>query len=329
MIRRLSPGTAALAGAAMTAALLAGCGGSSARTASAPEDPGPHPVVTVPQAQKVLDAIDQSVEAGVAERDVQSFGARVVDPFLTLAKARFAIETATKASATPVAPVERTRLIVPEQGTWPRFFLSVGSSSAQATPVLRLLRSSDARSPYGLSAELTMLPGATLPAAADAEDGAPVLAATDATLVTPPGEVLTRYADVLTKGDASEFAAHFDKDVYREQTSSRVGRDTTALASVATVAVAHEAVPESVVAVGLEDGSALVLGEIRQRYTITVKPRAGTVSATADIAALAGRSSFATTLVRTSTAVVAFVVPPEGAVTPIAVQAGPVAVTGS
>ncbi len=66
---------------------------------------------------------------------------------------------------------------------------------------------------------MSLAPDADVPEVAPASIGAPLISPEFKGLVMPPGQVAAAYADVLLKGDASEFATMFDPegDVLREQ----------------------------------------------------------------------------------------------------------------
>lgn len=198
--------------------------------------------------------------------------------------------------------------------------------------MLQVLTSPSARAPYALWAELTMLPGATLPAVAAAAEGAPQLSPQAASFLVTPQQAVAEYADVLSNGAKSRYAARFARNTFTDQVVGRVSADRAALARVATVAAVHRPVPGAVYALSTADGGALVIGEIRQQVSITVKPKAGTVKVSdPNIAALAGRSQFAKRAVRTAVEVVALRVPPPGTapVTVVAALKADVAVSGT
>lgn len=313
---------------AVSALLLAACGQTEPRTAVSPSDPGGHAVLTVSQAMTVVKEVDDAVLAAATSRDVAAMGLRGAEPYTTMTMAKLRVPSTDSAVAEPLSV---KRLWLPEQEEWPRFFLAVGATASQTTPVLRVMTSTDARTPYALAMELTMFPGATLPDPPALDDfAAPVVPPDDASRSISPIAVLTGYADLLSKGPASAAAPTFADDVYARQILARPATDAAQLGTVATVTSLHTAVPESVVAVGVEGGGMLVVGQLQQSYTITVRPGAGTVNAPPAFATLAGgRSTFTKSLVRTSTQVVAFVVPPAGKVTAVAAQRADISVTGS
>jgi hypothetical protein len=336
---------------ALTSLLALGGCGEEARMATARPDPGPHPVVNRTQAQDVLARVAVAVEDGNEAAKVGRYGDRVVGPARELAQARMAVNAKdTKAAAKekdtkkrkkitdgmedPVSPAPLTdsRFLVPTGNDWPRFFVAAGRSEDSSTPVLRVLRSDDARSPYGLWAELAMVPGATLPEVSAVPREAAALAADTPGLLLTPEDALSAYADLLTKGTKSKKKATFGTDELRGQVAERLRDDRKALKGVADkVTDKHVADPDSVITIRTADGGALVVGAIRQTYVITVESGAGKITPKGDLAKIAGRTSFTKKLTRTSVEVVALAVPREGGgvVRLIAAMKGDVALKGS
>jgi hypothetical protein len=316
--------------AAICALILgtAGCAGSNQVTEPAP-DTAAYPVVAVGQARSVLDAVDGAVARGVtAQENPTEVDARLLGPFreLDLAQARIAAQRKQKV-ATPAA-VERLRLIVPTTPGWPRFFIAVGNSEQYSTPVLRVLSSAAPRAPYGLWAEATMLPGATLPQTAPPATGSPMLSTDAGGFVLPPQEVLSSFASYLNGGARTTASRPFRRSIYSDQLLQRLADDSKSLKAVATVSSTHTVGSDPPFAVRTPDGGALVIGELQQTYLVKIKKGKGTVKISdTDLAALAGgKKQFSTSITRTAVEVVVFSVPPQGKglITVIAAQKGDV-----
>lgn len=307
---------------------LAACGTGEQRVAATTTDATAHPVVALGQARTILDSVDASLVQGAQVGTAAGFGARVIGPFREITLARQKEDAARKVR--PVAPsaVDRVRLLVPISSSWPRFFVAVGSPSGQATYVLRLLQSPSPRSPYGLWAELTMPPAATLPEIAAATQGA-ALVAPDATgLMASPREVVAHYADLLTRGDASTWAKQFGRNTYTDQVLSTVATDRKHVAGVAEITSQHKPGTEGPFAIRTADGGALVIGELRQEYMVKVKKGGRSVNVgDAKLAALAGgKARFSSYFRRNAVEVIAFYVPPagQGTITVVAAEKGDV-----
>jgi hypothetical protein len=259
---------------------------------------------------------------------------RLAGPARELLAARLTIAAAGGSAASVVTSLTPSRLLIPQAGPWPRWFLIAGPAEGHATPVVRLLVSPDARAPYAVWADLDLVPGATLPPVADDGEGGQLPAPDTTDLVMSPTEVAGRYADVLNRGRASAFRAAFAEDPFRTQVTDRLAADRKQLVSgaVASLSSTHTPVEDAGYAVRTQDGGALVVIELRQTYQVTVVAGGGVVRPDADLAALAGRDSFAKSLRRSSVEVLAFTVPPRGSKKPVRLVAaakGDVAASGS
>jgi hypothetical protein len=317
------------------AALLttAGCG-SDARVPSAPEAGSPHTAVTPRQAVAILRTVDATLVRAVQARDAQQFGGRATGPAREALAASITVQGALKQTpSVPPAP-STPRLMLTPAGGWPRWFLAAGSSPASTTPLLEVLRSPDARSPYGLWGQLRLLPGAALPEVASATVGAPTLAPDATGLAATPQDTVARYADLLNRGDASSYTGQFTADPYRRELTEQLGSDRQSFASkgVGQVLAAHAVEPGSLFAMRTQDGGALVVGRIDERYTATVTPGKGSVQLDPSLAVLAGRATISRQLERRSVEVVAFHVPRAGTnarITLVAASKADVSATGS
>ncbi|MFN8077129.1 MAG: hypothetical protein U0Q15_17145 [Kineosporiaceae bacterium] len=314
---------------------LTACGDQAARPA-ARQDPASFPAVTVDQASDVVEAVDEAVVAATTKRDVRLAGKRLTGPAADVFAARARKDTALRRPLPQAAPARTTRLIVPAGSGWPRAVLAVSEVAGVSTPVVRVLRSADARQPYALWGEPQMVPGATVPATAGADSGAPALPPTAGGLVLSPQDALARYAAVLTaegSGRPAADAGRFSADPLRTQTAAASAAERKAVAAVAGFGTAHTPVPASTLAWRTSDGGAIVVGEIRQQTVLTVKPGAGTLRLTGDAAALAPRPEFAQRLVRTTVEIVVLRVPKAGtgtsAVSLIAADRADVGVAGA
>ena len=325
----------ALAVAAVALAVTASACGTDARVPPAPDPGGAHIAVTPRQAVQILASVDAALVRAVEARDPAQAGARATGPARDALAASITVQAALKQTpSVPPAP-GTPRLMLTLAGPWPRWFLAAGASPASSTPLLEVLRSADARSPSGLWGQLRLLPGAVLPEVASATVGSPVLTAdSGGGLAATPKDTLTRYADLLNRGDQSTWSAAFTPDAYRKELTEQLGRDRQAFQSqgVGEVLAEHTVVPDVLFAMPTKDGGALVIGRVDQRYTATVTPGKGSVRLEPPLAALAGRTSFARTLERRSVEVLAFHVPRAGTADKISLVAAgktDVAVTGS
>ena len=177
--------------AVAAAAVLGGAGCASLpEPVAAPAGGDVPPVVEPQQALRVENAVAERVAAG--EVDPALAGDGLSGPALDLARAGEIVSGPSDELATREV-TEPEILVAPQLSGWPRWFATVdgadGADAADATdavPVLRLYESTAPREPYRLWAELTLLPGAVVPAFDAAEQGAPVLEGAGVTVGPDP-----------------------------------------------------------------------------------------------------------------------------------------------
>ncbi len=313
------------------ASITATSGASSG--APAPSTPAlDYPVVVEPQALRIGAAVENAVAAAVEARDVAAAQGRVTGPAAEVLAAQLKIAGVRTVPPPPAKTLVPARLLVPRAAGWPRWFVAAGSVGKGA-PAIRVLLSPSAREPYAVWAELTMLPGATLPEAANTPSGVATLSPTGAGLSMTPAEVAARYADLLNRGRASAYLEAFADDDFRTQLNARLAADRKQIVAtaVATLTSTHTAVKGTGYTVRTADGGALVIVELRQAYQVRVEAGRGAVKADPDLAALAGKNVFSTRLDRAAVEVLAFWVPSKGSTKPvrlIAASKGDVSATG-
>ena len=311
---------------------LGACGTSLPTAEPEPAPAVPPPAVSIGQSQRVLDAIAEVVAAGDGTNDATGLAARLEGPALAARSAEYVRAVATGGTRAPTAlPFDEQVLVVPETDTWPRTQLVVSEQpdDLQAPRVL-VLRQASPREPYRLWGWARLMPGVSMPATAAPEEGSPVLAPDDDTLLVPPAEVAARYADVLGAGDASAHAATFAPDAFRGAIVDERNRLSSSLGDAASLAETYTAAAEPVVALGTADGGALVVADMTTTSTVTLAVAGGRIPVEPFYAALAGGATTAgTSLARTFTGVVVFYVPPAGSDAQVQVLAGEQIVTAA
>ena len=306
---------------------VAACGSGATEVTDPPPEQTAHPVVALGQARSVLDAVESALLRGVDPTAAGSAAdARLAGPYREIAVADAKIAAERKTEVAEPAPVQQVRLIVPTTKSWPRFFVAVGTTSKTSTPVIRVLTSPTPRAPYGLWAEALMLPGATLPETAPAGTGSALVAPDTDGLAATPKEALSAFAGYLNAGSTA--SKQFQRSVYSDQLLQRLADDRKALKAVASVSSKHTVGSSEPLALRTADGGALVFGELKQEYVITIKKGKGAVDVTDnDLAALAGgQKKINKSLTRTAVEVVVLNVPPrgKGLITVIGAQKGDV-----
>lgn len=279
------------------------------------------PVVADVQADRVQTALEAALAAGDEALDPAPLEPRVTGSALELRQAAYTIRRQLPDQAAPeVLGGERVVDVVPTTQGWPRYYVSVTRADEAAVPHLLVMTQVGPRDPYRLSTYATLLPGVTLPSTAPATDGVEALAPDEQSeLVAAPTEVVARYADVLAKGSASEFASAFDPDAFTTQVQAEQGAESAAVSAFYGYAVTHVPRQDSVWAVRTADGGAIVVGVIDSLRTFSLTTPGAKLPLPADLAVLAGKPEAADSAVVSSLEVVAFAVPPDEGDTPVQV----------
>jgi hypothetical protein len=282
----------------------------------------PPPVMDVARSTRVLDQVGAVLAERDAALDPAGLEARLSGPALAIRSAEYVRAVATNGERPPVTlPMTAQTTIVPDTDTWPRTQMVVTEQPADLqAPLLLVLQQDGPREPYRLWSWARLGPSVQMPATADPSVGSEPVAADDDTLLLTPAEALGQYADVLTNGDASAAAATFPPDFFRTALGEARNQTAASLQAVATVAETVAPVEGAVTALRTADGGAIVVGQLNTVTTVTLSQGSITLNDPFD-AALAGKGSVTSNLVRTWTDVVALYVPPAGAATQVQVLA--------
>jgi hypothetical protein len=282
----------------------------------------PPPVLNATQSTRVLDQVGAVLADRDAALDAAGLEARLSGPALAIRSAEYVRAVATNGERPPVAlPTTAQTTIVPDTDTWPRTQMVVTEQPADLqAPLLLVLQQDGPREPYRLWSWARLGPSVQMPATADPTVGSEPVAADDTSLLLPPAEALAQYADVLTNGDASAAAATFPPDFFRTALGGARSQTAASLQAVATVAETVAPVEGAVTALRTADGGAIVVGQLSTVTTVTLSQGSITLNDPFD-AALAGKGSVTSNLVRTWTDVVALYVPPAGGATQVQVLA--------
>lgn len=193
---------------------------SPSATVVAPKDQE-SPVVTEAQAERIVGRIAEDVAKADEARDATAAAERLDGTALAARVTNYTLLTAIpEQQPFPAIPSGKLQVILPEANDeWPRTFFAVAAplGSDDASTVMSITQQ-DPWSPYKLTylAELTSDADLNL---APAYVGAIAIPKDSPFLAIAPDNLAGAYADVLTKGDASEFAALFDSadDAFRTQ----------------------------------------------------------------------------------------------------------------
>jgi hypothetical protein len=213
-------------------------------------------------------------------RDAERLTERFVGPALEAREANYAIRGSLpdhpKLPAIPASPLTLT---LPQQVSgWPRTVMTIAQNSNDETvaPTALVMRQDSPRENYKVLYATALVPDADVPEVAPASIGAPPINPEFKGLVMPTGQVASAYADLLLKGDESEFAEFFDPegDVVRQQLgvegqAARAGE----LPETADISFSNAVADSPTIALATNDSGALVTVGLEQ--TEQVKPNDG------------------------------------------------------
>lgn len=314
-------------------ATLSGCGEATLpqpRPASADEVV---PVAGAEQLDTVLTSVTTSLETADTALTTDALAATVDGAALEQRTGSYLMKSKVpdSAYALPLG-TERLQDLVPAEQGWPRSVLTVTKATDEDQfPDLMLLTQAGPREGYKLSAYAPMLPTATLPLAEPLRVGVPLPDLAEAgELMMSPADAAAAYADLLSKGTASEFAASFAEDSFRTQVVTSQDAERAALtvtcAGCFTYAASHAVRPEQVWAFGTQDGGALVMAAMTGANSFKVAATGSKANLNPEYAALAGTKTAGTQGEFTYIEVVGMYIPPssaEGTVQVLAAQRVP------
>lgn len=229
------------------------------------------PAVTVPQMERIMRSVSEVAAAGDEALSAEALAPRFTGPALEVREANYKIRAALPdhPGSVPV-PAEPLEIVLPQQATaWPRTAFVVVKMADDETvpPTALLLSQSDPRANYEVVYAMAMAAEPEFPKLAPASVGAPLVSPEQKGLVIPPAQVATAYADVLAKGDDSEFAELFQQegDSLLEQLGvpgqEKTRSESPATATLSFSTAAGDGPP---IALGTVDAGALVVGTIEQ-----------------------------------------------------------------
>jgi hypothetical protein len=246
----------------------------AARTNSAP--------MTVEAARKILTRtftaayLGETNSGAAAKADLRTAytrdGLRAVTGRVRLASVQPA------AAASPLLAPHPTVLAMSQGFGFPRFIVAQTLASEGGVPVLHLLVSPDAATPYRIYMSVEMVPPATVSpfdrlssgSALVSNDTGP-LVANGTGLAVAPAALMKLYAAQMAFPAKSVREPPFATDPFASQVRAGAAGVATAVASQADFTQAHRVLPNSVYAVRQASGDALVFGVIERKDNFTVK----------------------------------------------------------
>jgi hypothetical protein len=236
------------------------------------------PVVTVAQAERIVERISAVAAQADGALDAALAETRFTGPALQQRQADYLIRAKDAAAAGPLAiPAGDVTLTLPQQSDdWPRtVFAVVQDADATKAPVALTLLQETARDPYKVEYAQALEAQATLPTVAPASIGAARLAPDVKLLTLRPDQLAEAYGDILRSGDESQWAPQFqgEGDTLRDKIG-KAYKDAkrAALPTTASIDFTSTPVEDDAVAFATNDAGALV--SVALNEVETVKPTA-------------------------------------------------------
>jgi len=311
-----SPARYVVAGAVALALTGCGAGASLVGVGDAPAQVTTAAPIGRDSAQKVAARVltqAAAAEAAPAAEAQKLRTASLTGSALAVADAAAKLGSTAKRSTT-TAPLTRTdppKVLAVTRGTsWPRLIL-VQSTSPDGAPVLNLLISPDAATPFRLSSSVTMQPGTVVAALDPLDEGSPrVTGATK--LAVQPDELLTEYAASLAYPEPAPAKAVATNDPFSTAVRANAAAQAKAFGKLATLQQKHTVHPLQTVSLALKGGGALVFALLERTDTISLKPGGRSLTPSAEFQRLVGKKALSKNAVLRSYETVAFTVPAEG-----------------
>lgn len=213
-------------------------------------------------------------------------------------------------AGSPVLDPQRPLLLAVSRGFgFPRVIVAQTVSSQGSLPILHLLTSPDAATPYRISASVTMLLGTTVKSFDTLGQGSPSVI-TGTGLVVAPTALLNAYAEGLAFPAKEVANPPFATDSFATKVRAGAAGVAAAVAVQATFSQTHRVVPNSVYAVRQASGDALVFGTIERTDSFAVKSgESVNTAANKAFALLSGKESITKEAAITTLEFVVFAVP--------------------
>ena len=186
---------------------------SPTETVVAPE--GQHaPAVTKAQAERILSRVAETVAEADTAMDGALAATRLEGAALAARETNYKLRAAIPDYAVPAPIVAKPlKIILPEaRDGWPRSVIAVADDAESKTSSIMVMTQQDAWSDYKLSYVGSLEASTSLPALAPAYIGAPQVEPDSPFLLLPPDQVAVAYADVINKGEDSEYYELFDAE---------------------------------------------------------------------------------------------------------------------
>ncbi len=284
----------------------------------------PEPAVSVPQLERIMAQVSSVATEADSARDSDLAATRFAGAALTERQTNYDIREKISDYAAPEPiPASPLTISLPKAtDTWPRTVITmVKDEDPTVAPTSVVLEQKTPRDNYKVVYTQRLEPDAVVPQLAPASVGAAGIPADSAWLTMPPGELASAYADVVAKGDESEFASKFDvsNDTLIDAIASDRDTKKSELPDTATISFATKAGDSAPVSLATLNSGAIVSVSMLEVETVKPKQEGALIKIKGTtMAALAGLDETAKGIESTYSDQLLFYVPPadsEGKIT--------------
>ncbi len=245
-------------------------------TATAEGEALPSPAVTVPQLEAIMADVSAVATEADSARDADlaatRFGGAALQERTVNYKIREKMSDYPAPAAIPASPL--TISLPKATDTWPRTVIAmIKDEDPTVAPTSVVLQQESPRDNYKVMYTQQLEPDAVVPELAPASVGAAEIPPDSAWLTIAPGQLAAAYADVVEKGDKSEFAGKFDleKDSLLQAISADRKKKQEELPDTATISFATKAGDAEPLSLATLNSGAIVAVNISE--VETVKPK--------------------------------------------------------
>jgi hypothetical protein len=210
---------------AVSAILLGGCSADAWPELGESATPSPTPTIIVPegqqspavtkaQAERILVRVAETTAEADEAMDATLAATRLEDATLAARETNYRLRGAIADFPAP-SPIltKPLEIVLPQMyDDWPRSFMAVVDDESSKTSSIMVMTQADPWAPYKLSYQANLEASTTMPDLAAPYVGAARVAPDSAFLIMAPDQLAAAYADVVDKGEESEFAQFFESE---------------------------------------------------------------------------------------------------------------------
>jgi hypothetical protein len=251
------------------------------------------PAVTVPQLERIITRISAVATEADADRNSELAATRFTGAALRERQSNYTTRGKVSDYAVPRAIPSSPLLLSLPQATdvWPRsVFTVVGDQADTETPLTALmLQQETPRSNYMVAYAVALEPNATIPESAPASIGAAFIPPDSPLMLVAPADVASQYADIVSTGAESEFAAAFaESDPFRDLISADRQAKKEGLPSTASIDFVTEGADTDPLGLSTISSGAIVAVSMTEKETVKPTETGAVVKLSGAVAALVG-----------------------------------------